>query len=51
LPTIIVAANRKRLRAELRTAEPREPSPEVDAFFACNVRLGGPLPPKGRDGA
>jgi hypothetical protein len=25
--------------------------PEVDAFFARNVRPGGPMPPKGRDGA
>jgi hypothetical protein len=48
LPTIVVATNQKRLkrlRAELRTAEPHEPSPEVDAFFARNVRPGGPLPP------
>jgi hypothetical protein len=27
-------------------AEPREPSPEIDAFFARNVRPGGPLPPE-----
>jgi len=33
------------LRAELRMAEPREPSPEVEAFFARNVRPGGPLAP------
>jgi hypothetical protein len=49
LPTVVVATNQKRLkhlRAELRMAEPREPSPEVDAFFARNVRPGGPLPPK-----
>jgi hypothetical protein len=49
LPTIVVATNQKRLkrlRAELRLAEPREPSPEVDAFFARNVRPGGPIPPK-----
>jgi hypothetical protein len=42
----------KRLRAELRVAEPHEPSPEVEAFFARNVRPGGPIPPKrpGRSG-
>jgi hypothetical protein len=48
LPTVVVATNQKRLkqlRAELRLAEPREPSPEVDAFFARNVRPGGPIPP------
>jgi hypothetical protein len=49
LPTIVVATSQKRLkrlRAELRTAEPHEPSPEVDAFFVRNVRPGGPLPPE-----
>jgi hypothetical protein len=49
LPTVVVATNQKRLkrlRAELRMAEPHEPSPEVDAFFARNVRPGGPIPPK-----
>ena len=49
LPTIVVATNQKRLkrlRAELRMAAPSEPSPEVDAFFARDVRPGGPLPPK-----
>jgi hypothetical protein len=48
LPTVVVATNQKRLkrlRAELRMAEPHEPSPEIDAFFARNVRPGGPLPP------
>jgi hypothetical protein len=47
LLTIVVATNQKRLkrlRAELRMAQPGEPSPEVDAFFARNVRPGGPLP-------
>jgi hypothetical protein len=45
---VVVATRQKRLkrlRAELRMAEPREPSPEVEAFFARNVRPGGPLPP------
>jgi hypothetical protein len=49
LPTVVVATSQKRLkrlRAELRMAEPHEPSPEVDAFFARNVRPGGPIPPK-----
>jgi hypothetical protein len=53
LPTVVVATSQKRLkrlRAELRTAEPGEPNPEVNAFLARNVRPGGPLPPKGRDG-
>jgi hypothetical protein len=53
LPTVVVATNQKRLkrlRAELRMAEPHEPSPEVEAFFACNVRPGGPIPPKARGG-
>jgi hypothetical protein len=36
----------KRLRAELRMAQPREPSPKVSAFFARNVRPGGPLAPE-----
>jgi len=31
---------------EVARAEPSEPSPEVDAFFARNVRPGGPIPPK-----
>jgi hypothetical protein len=47
LPTVVVATNQKRLkrlRAELRMAELHAPSPEVEAFFARNVRLGGPLP-------
>ena len=49
LPAIVVGTNQKRLkrlRAELRVAEPHEPSPEVDAFFARNVRPGGPISPK-----
>jgi hypothetical protein len=49
LPTVVVATNQKRLkrlRAELRMAELREPNPEVEAFFARNVRPGGPIPPK-----
>jgi len=49
LPTVVVATNQKRLkrlRAELRMAQPREPSPEMEAFFARNVRPGGPLPPE-----
>ena len=49
LPTIVVAKNQKRLkrlRAELRMAQPHESSPEVDAFFARNVRPGGPLAPE-----
>jgi hypothetical protein len=51
LPTVVVATNQKRLkrlRAELRMAEPGEPSPEVEAFFARNVRPGGPIPPHKR---
>jgi hypothetical protein len=49
LPTVVVATSQKRLkrlRAELEMAEPHEPSPEMEAFFAHNVRPGGPLPPK-----
>jgi hypothetical protein len=52
LPTVVVATNQKRLkrlRAELRTAEPSEPSPEVEAFFARNVCPGGPLPREHKD--
>jgi hypothetical protein len=48
LRTVVIATNQKRLkrlRAELRMARPREPSPEVEAFFARNVRPGGPLAP------
>jgi hypothetical protein len=48
LPTVVVATNQKRLkhlRAELRMAEPHEPSPEVEGFFTRNVPPGGPLPP------
>lgn len=46
-PTIVVGIGEKRmkrLRAERRAAEPREPSPEIEAFFARNVRPA--LPPK-----
>jgi hypothetical protein len=49
LPTVVVATSQKRLkrlRAELRMAELREPSPEIDAFFARNVRPGEPIRPK-----
>ena len=38
----------KRLRGELRMAEQHEPRPEVEAFFARNVRPGGPLSPPTR---
>jgi hypothetical protein len=51
LPTVVVATSQKRLkrlRAEPRMAQPREPNPEVDAFFARNVRPGGPLSPAKR---
>jgi hypothetical protein len=47
---VVVVPNEKRarlLRAERWAAKPREPSPEADAFFARNVRPGGPLPPRG----
>jgi hypothetical protein len=47
--TVVVIPNEKRarlLRAERWAAKPREPSPEVNAFFTKNVRPGGPLPPK-----
>jgi hypothetical protein len=33
-------------RAERCLSQPREPNSEVEAFFARNVRPGGPLPPK-----
>jgi hypothetical protein len=49
LPTVVFATSQKRLkrlRAELRTAVPREANPEVNAFFARNVRPGGPISPK-----
>jgi hypothetical protein len=48
----VVATSQKRLkhlRAELRMAAPSEPRPEVEAFFAHNVRPGGPLPPVRND--
>ena len=34
----------KRLRAERAQQAEAEPSPEIEAFFARNVRPGGPLP-------
>jgi len=49
LPTVVVATNQKRLkrlRAELRTAQPGEPNPEVDAFFDRNVQYR-PHPKRG----
>jgi hypothetical protein len=33
------------LRAGRSATQAREPSPEVEAFFARNVRPGGPLAP------
>ena len=45
LPAVVVATSEKRLkllRAERWAAQPREPSPEIQAFFARNVRPGGP---------
>jgi hypothetical protein len=39
----------KRLRAERAQETSTEPSPEIDAFFARNVRPGGPLPPRGEE--
>jgi hypothetical protein len=47
--TVVVTASPKqlkRLRAERWFAKPREPTPEVEAFFAHNVRPRGPLPPE-----
>jgi hypothetical protein len=36
----------KRLRMERAQQPSGEPGPEIDAFFARNVRPGGPLPPE-----
>jgi hypothetical protein len=49
LPVIVKPTREKllkRLRQERAQQSDAEPSPEVDAFFARNVRPGGPLPPK-----
>ena len=46
---VITAPDEKRarlLRAERKAAEPRELSPEIEAFFARNVRPGGPVAPE-----
>jgi hypothetical protein len=51
LPAVVVTPDAKRtriLRAERWAAQHRDPSPEVEAFFARNVRSGGPLPPHKR---
>jgi hypothetical protein len=48
LPTVVRPTSErllKRLRAE-RAQQANTPNPEVDAFFARNVRPGGPIPPK-----
>jgi hypothetical protein len=48
LPTIVTPTSEKqlkRLRMERAQQPSGEPSPEVDAFFARNVRPRGPLPP------
>jgi hypothetical protein len=47
LPAIVTTISEKllkRLRTERAQRAAAEPSPEVDAFFARNVRPGGPLP-------
>jgi hypothetical protein len=49
LPAIVTPTGEKqlkRLRQERAQQAVAEPSPEVDAFFARNVRPGGPLPPE-----
>jgi hypothetical protein len=50
LPTIVMPTSEKQLKRACgrRRAQQAdaEPSPEVEAFFARNVRQGGPLPPK-----
>jgi hypothetical protein len=49
LPAIVRPSSEKllkRLQAERAQQADNEPNPEVDAFFARNVRPGGPLPPK-----
>jgi hypothetical protein len=51
LPAIVKPTGekqRKRLRAERAQQGSGEPSPEIEAFFASNVRPGGPLPPHKR---
>ena len=47
--TIVIAKNQKRLkwlRSELRMAQPRGLSHEIDVLVARNVWPGGPIPPK-----
>jgi hypothetical protein len=47
LPAIVTNTSEKllrRLRAERTQQADTEPSPEIDAFFARNVRPGGLLP-------
>jgi hypothetical protein len=49
VPTIVKPTSEKqlkRLRTERAQQADAEPSPEIDAFFARNVRPGGPLPPE-----
>jgi hypothetical protein len=49
LPTVVHPTSEKllkRLRTERGQQANTEPSPEVEAFFARNVRPGGPIPPK-----
>jgi hypothetical protein len=49
LPAILTTTSEKqlkRLRMERAQQLSTEPSPEIDAFFARNVRPGGPLPPE-----
>lgn len=49
LPAIVKPTSEKllkRLRAEQAQQVAHEPSPEVEAFFARNVRPGGPLAPR-----
>jgi hypothetical protein len=51
LPTIVTTTSEKwlkRLRMERAQQGGGEPSPEIEAFFARNVRPGGPLPPDKR---
>jgi hypothetical protein len=50
-PTVVTTTSEKqlrRLRMERAQQPSGEPSPEVEAFFARNVRPGGPLPPHKR---
>jgi hypothetical protein len=49
LPVTVTATSEKRLkrlRAERTQQSAAEPGPELKAFFARNVRPGGPLPPE-----